>query len=199
MSKEKNNKSKQKEKKLSAVERRRLQRERQRSESGEETRFSAFETTPNDRKRKRLSPTDQRRFSAFDVNAEEEKDDYFERLYGGTPGESIKDMPHRTDRKKSKNEDAVHKNFRVKDLTKKQRKTRTALSYALVFTIVVVLAVVLSLTVMFKTTEIIVSGENIPYSSEEIINASGLSYSENIFMAKRKAAVKNIVDKYGYY
>ena len=210
MSKEKNNKknnkNKQKEQKLSAVERRRLQRERERNDSGEESRFSAFETIPSKNKRERLSPTDQRRFSAFDVNAEEEKDDYFDRMYGSILADGKEERNQRTDRKKSDREqkrksekdDYADKNFKVKELTKKQRKTRINLSYFLVFTVVVVLAVVLSLTVMFKTTEIIVNGENIPYSNEEIINTSGLSYNENIFLAKRKAAVKNIVDKYPY-
>lgn len=206
MSKEKNNKNKQKEQKLSAVERRRLQRERERNNSGEESRFSAFETIPSKNKRERLSPTDQRRFSAFDVNAEEEKDDYFDRMYGSISADGKEERNQRTDRKKSDREqkrksekdDYADKNFKVKELTKKQRKTRINLSYFLVFTVVVVLAVVMSLTVMFKTTEIIVNGENIPYSKEEIISASGLSYSENIFLAKRKAAVKNIVDNYPY-
>ncbi len=206
MSKEKNNKKKQKEQKLSAVERRRLQRERERSENSEENPFSAFETTPNENKRKKLSPTDQSRFSNFDVKTEEEKDDYFDRLYGGESSKTVKEITFRDNRKKSERkstrksekDNSPDKSFKVKDLTKKQRKTRTALSYALVFTVLVVLAVVMSLTVMFKTTEIIVNGENIPYSNEEIIDASGLSYSENIFLAKRKAAVKKIVDNYPY-
>lgn len=206
MSKEKNNKNKQKEQKLSAVERRRLQRERERNDSGEENRFSAFETAPSENKRKKISPTDQSRFSVFDVNAKEEKDDYFDRMYGSISGDGKVERTQRPDlrksdresNRKSEKDDYADKNFKVKELTKKQRKTRTALSYVLVFTVVVVLAVVLSLTVMFKTTEIIVNGENIPYSNEEIINTSGLTYSENIFLAKRKAAVKNIVDKYPY-
>ena len=198
------NKRKEKEVKLTAAERRRRQREQERK-GNEDNPFSAFETSPNNERPKRPSRTDQSRFSTFDVNRTEEKDDYFDRLYGGSvikEDESKNSHKERSgsSRKEIKplKSDRRERIYKVKELTKKQRKTRTLLSYFAVFVVVVVIAFALSLTVMFKTTEIIVNGENIPYSDEEIIKASGLSYSENIFLAKRKAAVKNIVNKYPY-
>ena len=72
-----------KEVKLTAAEKRRIQRERERRGSSENDRFAAFETTPKESKTKSPSRTDQSRFSVFDVSkTEEEKDDYFEKLYG---------------------------------------------------------------------------------------------------------------------
>ncbi len=189
-----------KEVKLTAAEKRRIQRERERRGSSENDRFAAFETTPKESKTKSPSRTDQSRFSVFDVSkTEEEKDDYFEKLYGDTKTQNTysKRKNYTEPDEKSANEQ-IERSYKRRELTKKQRKTRTIISYAAVFTVVVLLAFVLSLTVMFKTTEIVVKGENIPYSNEQIISTSGLSLNENIFLAKRKAAVKKIVDKYPY-
>ena len=83
-------------------------------------------------------------------------------------------------------------------LTSKQRKLRRTLSYIAVFLMIIGAAVILSLTVMFRTTEIKVEAEDLPYSDEEIIETSGLTYKDNIFLAKRKAAEKNLVETYPY-
>ncbi len=203
-SKRKNNKEK--EAKLTAVERRRLQRERERSETGEDDRFAAFETSEVRERKQRPSPTDQNRFSNFDVEKKdkEEKDDYFDRFYGGSSGRDRRERSSKNDSERKSPErkkpagDYSEKPSPNKVLTKEQRKFRTVLSYAIVFSVIVVLAVVLSLTVIFRTTDITVEGGDMPYSSEEIIETSGLKYGENIFMSQKKLAVKKIVDKYPY-
>ena len=83
-------------------------------------------------------------------------------------------------------------------LTRKQRHARMVASYVGVFFVIVIAAVLLSLTVMFRTTEIRVEAENLPYSDEQIISASGLDYKDNIFLAKRKAAEKKLVESFPY-
>lgn len=201
MSKEKRketSKSK-KEQKMTAAERRKLQRERERMEYGEDDPFAAFETPQPKHREKQKSNTLSSSLSNFDVNKTEATDDYFERLYGGyTKNKANKVTENEADENDTvKNKHSV-KNNKSRELTEKQRKTRMRLSYVFVFSLVVVTAFLMSLTVMFKTTDIIVKGDNIPYSKEEIIEVSGLNYNENIFLAKRKAAVKKIVSKYPY-
>lgn len=86
---------------------------------------------------------------------------------------------------------------KIKEYTVKQRKIRSMLLYIGLFLIIVVSAVVLSVTIVFKTDNIIVVGET-PYDTQEIIDASGLYYGENIFLSRKKAAAKNIVDAFPY-
>lgn len=202
----KRKKNKAKEVKLTAAERRRLQREREREEAGEESRFSAFETSESRGSKKRSSQEERDRFSNFDSGKpeKEERDDYFERLYGSAPSlerkerSSEKGSGKKASERKKERRDHSEKQTENKTLTKEQRKFRTVLSYIIVFAVIVAVGAVLSLTVMFRTTNIVVQGGDMPYSSEEIIEASGLKYSENIFMSKKKLAVKKIVDKYPY-
>ena len=202
MKKEKNKGKSEKKKnppKLTAAQRRRLQREQERAELSSEDRFAAFETNPKHRSKNNHSKHSSDRFSTFDDSSDEEQDDYFERNYGSVSEKntvrisSSKKTQERTG--SSRNSERMQKSA---ELTKKQRKARTGLSYAAVFITITVIAVLFSMTVMFNTTEIIIKGDNIPYRDEEIIKTSGLSYNENIFMAKRKAAAKKLVEKYPY-
>jgi len=185
--------------KLTAAQRRRLQREKGKSEQSFEDRFAAFETNSKDYRNNDNSKSLNDRFSTFENNTYEEPDDYFERNYGSISKEdAVRKASSEKGKKregKSRSSERIHKSS---ELTKKQRKTRTGLRYAAVFLTIIIIAVVFSLTIMFNTTDIIVKGENIPYSDEEIIKTSGLSYNQNIFTAKRKAAVKQLVEKYPY-
>ncbi len=190
---------KNKEKKLTAAEKRRLLREQQRSGEDEDNPFAAFETPVDENDFEENYKIGQSRFANFDsdIHKKTEKDDYFERLYGSAlkkGGAPSDDSDESFDPVSEQKETNSHR----KPLTESQRKLRITASYVGVFLIIVAAAVLISLTVMFKTTDIVVEGENIPYSDEEIINTSGLKYSENIFMSKRKAAVKKIVEKYPY-
>ena len=181
------------------------QRKRIRPEYDEQDRFAAFEPRDTDVKSKRPSRTDQRRFEAFDESSRNKADDYFERNYGSLSVSSSKqrnakpEKTQRDDDTKPVRSKRNEKNTHSKKLSKKQRKIRIILGYVFVFMMFVLIGGLFSLKIMFKTTsiEIKYNGE-IPYSDEEIINTSGLKYNENLFLARRKAAVNKIVEKYPY-
>ncbi len=172
-------------KKLTAQERRQLERMR-RAKKNENDPLAAFDTDPT-----------------FDYS------DSFG--FGGVPyGEdTAKDPAGTQEEKKNKNKakkpqysfddmDYELPETRVSELTPKQRKIRRYLGYGAVFVMITGITLILSLTVLFKTTEIRVETENLPYSNEEIILTSGLSYKDNIFLAKRKAAEKKLLETYPY-
>ena len=123
-------------------------------------------------------------------------DDYYSRTFGNFANEP----EERPRRKKSSERESVPET-KIKpasNLTRRQRKIRMVASYISVFIVIVVVAVTLSLTVMFRTTQITVESGKLPYTNEEIIKTSGLSYNENIFLSKKKAAQKKLVETYPY-
>ncbi len=103
-------------------------------------------------------------------------------------------IPTRADAQWDTDEQSPEK---IRELTAKQRKIRSTLTYIGLFFVIVLVAVIFSVTIIFKTDNILVEGDTI-YSSEEIIEASGLYYGENIFLSPKKAAAKSIVDEYPY-
>lgn len=203
-------KTKKKVKNLSAVERRRLEREGRE----EETRFSPFEARQDEPRRKSREDSSFDRYAAFEKKSDEDygyRDEYFDKHYGfpstdfaGKRGTSDKENIEKKKKSSTSNpqakpeEEYLRTPAKIKKLTAKQRKFRTRLGYAAAFVVFLLVAVLLSVTVLFKTTEIIVEGENIPYTSEEIIEVSGIDYGDNIFLSKKKAAVKKIVDAFPY-
>lgn len=203
-------KTKKKVKNLSAVERRRLEREGR--EEG--TRFSPFEARQDEPRRKSREDSSFDRYAAFEKKSDEDygyRDEYFDKHYGfpstdfaGKRGMSDKENAEKKKKSSAANpqakpeEEYLRTPAKIKKLTAKQRKFRTRLGYAAAFVVFLLVAVLLSVTVLFKTTEIIVEGENIPYTSEEIIEVSGIDYGDNIFLSKKKAAVKKIVDAFPY-
>lgn len=84
-----------------------------------------------------------------------------------------------------------------KVLTPAKRKIRNILSFSAVLLIVVIACVVLSLTVLFKIQVYEVNGTE-KYSYNEIVNTSGLSEGENVFLAPRTLAGNRIKDKFPY-
>lgn len=86
---------------------------------------------------------------------------------------------------------------KIRELTAKQRRFRTMVMYAIMFVVIVAAALILSFTILFKTNNIEVEGE-IPYTAEEIIEVSGLYKGENIFLSRKKAAAKKIVEAFPY-
>ncbi len=84
-----------------------------------------------------------------------------------------------------------------KPVTPKVRKFRNLMVYLSIISIVLIVSIVLSLTVFFKTEQIIVSGNEM-YSQQEIIEASGLSLGQNIFTANKSAASDRIEKTYPY-
>lgn len=69
--------------------------------------------------------------------------------------------------------------------------------YFLVFALVFTVSAVICLTVLFSVEKITVEGD-IPYSAEEIIEASGLEYGENLIRAKTKDTEKKLAETFLY-
>ena len=184
--KEKQNKTKRKpEKKLTAAERRRIERE-QRKQAGSDDPFAAFDPDGG----MSFGETGDLSVLSGLPTLRSENEDMLA-AFAESP------EPERP-RRETEPEEEQGEIKPASHLTRKQRHTRMVASYIGVFFIIVIAAVVLSLTVMFKTTEICVEAENLPYTNEEIISASGLSLKDNIFMAKRKAAEKKLVETFPY-
>ncbi len=179
-------------KKLTAVERRRLERQ-QRAQSYDDDPLAAFDTSK------------ERRETSFSKDLDSLTTDGLFGGYGsGDTSDGLTDIfaqPQAAPRREEKNEAHSRSETKISpasELTPRQRKLRRTASYIGVFFGIVIIAVALSLTVMFRTTEIRVEAEGLPYSDEEIIKTSGLDYSDNIFLAKRKAAEKKLKETYPY-
>lgn len=82
-------------------------------------------------------------------------------------------------------------------LTPKQRRRRHALTYALIFTVAVVIGLILSLTVLFKTEKINIEGNSL-YEEDKIILLSGVQMEQNIFIAKFGSTPEKISDSLPY-
>ncbi len=67
-----------------------------------------------------------------------------------------------------------------------QQKRKQTLQYLLIGLAVAAVMVVLSLTVFFRIDEIVIAGEASPYTDEQVINASGIRFDENIIMCDAK-------------
>ncbi len=181
-------------KKLTAVERRRIERERLRSRTGDDP-LAAFDTSEE---RKSVPSVDEDIMNFGGVSTFGEIDDYYSRNFGDFANE-----PEEPVGRDKRDDDTIRPaaQRRIKpasNLSRKQRRRRVVFSYVFVFVIVVLTAILLSFNVMFRTTEIKVSAQGLPYTDEEIIETAGIDYGDNIFFAKRKAARKNLIDKYPY-
>ncbi len=84
-----------------------------------------------------------------------------------------------------------------KGVSRKARLRMKILAYVMIVAVVLVAGLTLSLTVFFKTEAFKVIGDT-QYSTEEIINASGIALGENIFLADKETASQNIVNAFPY-
>ncbi len=84
-----------------------------------------------------------------------------------------------------------------KPLTKKQIRLRRAAVYSAIFAVVLVVGLILSLTVLFKTEKIEVEG-NEYYYDDQIISFSGVQYQQNIFIEALSADCESIVKNLPY-
>ncbi len=84
-----------------------------------------------------------------------------------------------------------------KPLSPAARKFRSIVVSILIVLGVVLVGAVLSLTVLFKTETINVKGSG-SYSKQQIIEASGLVYGDNIFTSPKARAEKKIEKKFPY-
>lgn len=86
---------------------------------------------------------------------------------------------------------------RKKPLTRKQIKRRRIAIYSAIFTVVLIVGIVLSLTVLFKTEKIEVEGDKY-YTKEQIIAFSGVESQENIFIAAMTGTPEKITQSLSY-
>ena len=84
-----------------------------------------------------------------------------------------------------------------KPLSPMQRKLIRVLSYGAIITVVLIVGIVLSLTVLFKTQVYEVTGCT-KYSESEIAEASGIGRGQNIFLAPKHSAEKRIKESFPY-
>lgn len=101
--------------------------------------------------------------------------------------------PH--DAKKAKK--AAKKQEKRKPKSPLQRKIIRILSYGAIIAVVLIVGVVLSLTVLFKTQAYEVTGVS-RYSEEEIIDACGIGKGENIFLAPKSPAENRLKKTFPY-
>lgn len=101
----------------------------------------------------------------------------------------------KTSRKNKKLLDELNGN--KKPLTKGQRKFKSFLFSSIVIIVALAIGATLSLTLLFKCEEIKVEGTT-RYTENEIIDASGLNYGENIFIFDKSAAAEKIEKNYPY-
>ena len=87
---------------------------------------------------------------------------------------------------------------RKKPLSPLARKLRRILIYVLIALSIVVAGIVLSMTVLFKTENIVVNVPDNFYSAEDIISASGLHYQDNIFTSAKGQASEKLMEKFPY-
>lgn len=77
------------------------------------------------------------------------------------------------------------------------RKVKNIVTYCSIVAVVLIVCVILSLTVLFKTQSFEVTG-NTKYNSDDIIATSGIKLKDNIFLANKKLARENLIAKYAY-
>lgn len=100
--------------------------------------------------------------------------------------------------KKQKIQRKIDKNNRVKKpVTPFVRKVKNIVTYCSIVAVVLILCVILSLTVLFKTQSFEVTG-NTKYTKEEIVATSGIKLKDNIFLANKKAAKEKLIATYAY-
>ena len=84
-----------------------------------------------------------------------------------------------------------------KPLTQKQIKTRRILILTATLVAVIALGAILSLTVLFKTENIVVEGCSY-YYDKQIIGYSNVALQQNIFIAKMNSTPEEIVRQFAY-
>ena len=77
------------------------------------------------------------------------------------------------------------------------RKVRNIVTSCAIVSVVLIICVVLSLTVLFKTQNYEISGNTV-YEEKDIIKTCGISKNENIFLANKHAAEKRLKKEYAY-
>lgn len=84
-----------------------------------------------------------------------------------------------------------------KPVSPMRRKLTRIISYLVIITVVLVVGVILSLTVLFKTQSYVVEG-NTKYNEADIIATCGITEGENIFLAPKHPAEERVLKTYPY-
>lgn len=87
--------------------------------------------------------------------------------------------------------------YQPKPMSPKRRRARRITAYVLIFTCVLIIGVILSFTVLFKTDKIEVEGNEL-YDDETIISLAGVAEGENIFVASITGDTESIVNNLPY-
>lgn len=106
--------------------------------------------------------------------------------------------PRETGNDKASKGKSIKRKKARKPISPFARKVRRVLAYSLIVLGVLAVGIVLCMTVLFKTENIVVNVPNGFYSSEEIISASGLNMGVNIFTAGKSSAEKRLEEKFPY-
>lgn len=92
----------------------------------------------------------------------------------------------------------IYHKKKKKPLSPFARKFRRVAIYSLIIIAILTVGSILSMTVLFKTENIVVNGADNLYSAQDIISASGLHYQDNIIMAQKNKAEKKLEEKFPY-
>lgn len=87
---------------------------------------------------------------------------------------------------------------RKKPISPFRRKLRKILSFVFIIAVVIVVGVVLSLTVLFKTQNYEVIGNNL-YNESDIIDVCDIGEGTNIFLAPKEPAAERIKASFPYF
>ena len=104
------------------------------------------------------------------------------------------------DRDRDRDEKPTEKepeSVRRKPISPLRRKLRRIFSYVAIITVVIVVGVILSLTVLFKTRNYEVIGNSL-YNESDIIEVCDIPEGTNIFLAPKKAAAERIKASFPY-
>lgn len=101
-------------------------------------------------------------------------------------------------RKQQKEERPKAREKKVKKpVTPLVRRIRNIITSCAIVAVVLIVCVILSLTVLFKTQAYEVTG-NTRYDESEVISTCGITKSDNIFLANKRAAEKRLLKTYPY-
>lgn len=82
-------------------------------------------------------------------------------------------------------------------ISRKKRKVRNIIMSASILAVVIIIGIVLSLTVLFLCESIDVEGVT-KYAPEQIVQVSGLSTGENLFLSDKRTAQNHIIASFPY-
>ena len=119
---------------------------------------------------------------------------YPQQSKGTRPPQNTKNMKHAP----QSGGNAVRHKKKKKPMSPLMRKVRRIMLYVLVVLAFLAVGVIVCMTVLFKTENIVVNVPDRYFSTQEIIEASGLNYQDNIFMANKRKAAERLEEKFPY-